>query len=195
MDSLKCLTLTPLFTLVCLHSLPWFPLSLSMGYLVFVNDVHRWPVIRRWTIMFDFDTFIRVMGHVLVAVCIEYLRDWWHSTFFMIPPWSCQYLWDVISHDQILVYYHISSSTMDILFISYFTWRWTHMTFVYHAYSWPLYSYVYGTSICILAFICIGLSFYCIDEWLVLLSRSSLLHFWDGYNVFHPSCYPSDLTH
>ena len=37
---------------------------------------------------------------------------------------------------------------------------------------------------------------YCTNEWLVLPPRSSLLHFWDGlYNLFWPSCYPSDLTH
>ena len=36
----------------------------------------------------------------------------------------------------------------------------------------------------------------CTDEWLVLPLGSSLLHFWDVfYNVFWPSCYPSDLTH
>ena len=37
---------------------------------------------------------------------------------------------------------------------------------------------------------------YYVNEWLVLLPGSSLLHFWDGfYNVFQPSCYPYDLTH
>ena len=38
-------------------------------------------------------------------------------------------------------------------------------------------------------------SLYCPNEWLVLPPESSLLHLWDGYNVFWPSCYPSDLTH
>ena len=31
--------------------------------------------------MFDLDTFIHVVGHVLIAVCIEDLQDWWHSTY------------------------------------------------------------------------------------------------------------------
>ena len=41
MDSLKCLTSTHLFTLIWLHSIPWFPLSLSMGSLTFVNIIHN----------------------------------------------------------------------------------------------------------------------------------------------------------
>ena len=69
------------------------------------------------------------------------------------------------------------------------------MTFVYHSYSWPLYSYLYGTIICIFAFICRDLSLYYTNEWLLLTPGSSLLHFSDGYNVFHPSCYRYDLTH
>ena len=48
----------------------------------------------------------------------------------------------------------------------------------------------------VFAVTCIDLSLYYIDGWLVLPPRSSLLQFWDGfYNVFRPSCYPSDLTH
>ena len=79
--------------------------------------------------------------------------------------------------------------------ILYCTWWWPHMTFVYHAYSWLLYSYVSVTSMCIFVVICIDLSLYYTGEWLVLPPRSALLHFWDGYNVFRPSCYPSDLIH
>ena len=67
--------------------------------------------------------------------------------------------------------------------------------FVYYAYSWPLYSYVFETPTCIFVVTCWALSLYWIDEFLVLPPGSSLLHFWDGYNVFWPSCYPSDLTH
>ena len=113
----------------------------------------------------------------------------------VLPLWSCEYLWDVSSHDQILVCYHISSAIMEILFIVYYMWRWPHMTFVYHAYSWPLHSYVSRTSTCTFTVTCWDLSLYCTREWLVLPPGSSLLHFWDGYNVFWPSCYPFDLTH
>ena len=42
---------------------------------------------------------------------------------------------------------------------------------------------------------CIDLLLYYTDEWMVLPLGSSLLHFWYGYNVFRPSCYPYALTH
>ena len=45
MDSFKSLTSTHLFTVVILHSVPWFPFSLSVGYLTSVNGIHQWPVI------------------------------------------------------------------------------------------------------------------------------------------------------
>ena len=46
------------------------------------------------------------------------------------------------------------------------------------------------------AVICRYWLFYYTDGWLVLPPGSSSLHYLDGfYNVFLPSCYPSDLTH
>ena len=81
MDPLKCLTSKHIFTLVLLHYVPWFPFSLSMGYHASVNGIHQWPIIRRCSIMFDLDTFICMMGHVLVSVCVEYLWAWWNSTY------------------------------------------------------------------------------------------------------------------
>ena len=47
----------------------------------------------------------------------------------------------------------------------------------------------------IFAVTCLDLSLYCIDEWLVFPLGSSLLHLWDGHNVFRSSCHPSNLTH
>ena len=38
--------------------------------------------------MFDLDTFIRIVGHVLVAVCVEEFPDWWHllyATSLIVP--------------------------------------------------------------------------------------------------------------
>ena len=64
------------FTLV-----PWFPFSLSVGDLTSINGIHQWPVIRRWTTMFDLDTSIHIVGHVLVVVCVEDLPDWWHLLY------------------------------------------------------------------------------------------------------------------
>ena len=83
---------------------------------------------------------------------------------------------------------------LNSLWISYFTvyctWRWPHITFAYHAYSWPLYSYVSGTATCIFAVTCWYLWLYCTYEWFILPPRYSLLHFWGYYNVFRSSCIP-----
>ena len=31
--------------------------------------------------MFDLNTSIRIVGHVLIVVCVEYLPSWWHSMY------------------------------------------------------------------------------------------------------------------
>ena len=31
--------------------------------------------------MFDLDTSIHIVGHVLIAVCVEDLPDWWHLLY------------------------------------------------------------------------------------------------------------------
>ena len=81
MDSSKYSTSTHLFTLVRFHFVPWFPFSLSVGDLASVNGIHQWSVIRHWSVMFEFDTFIRVMRHVLATICVEDLWVWWHSIY------------------------------------------------------------------------------------------------------------------
>ena len=53
---------------------------------------------------------------------------------------------------------------------------------LYHAYSWPLYSYVSGTAICI----CSPMQryLYYTIGWLVLPPDSSSLHSWDGLIMY-----------
>ena len=87
---------------------------------------------------------------------------------------------------EILIHY-ISSVFMEILVlcissswifssIIYCTWQWPHMSqFVYHAYSWPLYSYVSRTAVCICSHMQRYL--YYTVGWLVLPPGSSSLHF------------------
>ena len=67
--------------------------------------------------------------------------------------------------------------------------------FVYHAYSWPFYSYVSETTIIICSHVqSLIIVLYC---W---MAGSSTWFFitpilgWN-YNVFRPSCYPSNLAH
>ena len=64
------------------------------------------------------------------------------------------------------------------------------MTYVYYAYSWPLYYYVSGIAM----YTSFLQSYVEIYHCIILMSGwffppgSSLLHFWVYYNVFHPSC-------
>ena len=53
---------------------------------------------------------------------------------------------------------------------------------LYHAYSWPLYSYVFGTAVCICSHMQRYLCY--IVGWLVLPPSSSSLHFWDGLIMY-----------
>ena len=80
------------FTLV-----PRFPFSLSVGDLASFNGIHQWPVIRWWTTMFDLDTSICIVGHVLVAVCVEDFPDRWnfiYVTSLIMPVFMrCQLSW------------------------------------------------------------------------------------------------------
>ena len=149
-NRVKCSTSTHLFTLVRLHSMPWLPFSLSVGYLVFVNGIHQWLVIRWWTTMFDLDTFIRIVGHVLVAVCVEDLPGWWHSIYAtsLIVPVFMRFhpSWSLF---QTLVYIWYLHPLWRYWSIVYCMWWFHTWQFVYHSYPWPLYSYVSGTTTCI----------------------------------------------
>ena len=128
-----CANSTHLFTLFRLHFVPWFPLSLSMGYLASFNGRHQWSVIRRWTIMFDLDTFIHMIRYELVAVCIEDLRSWWHSTYatsLIVPIFMrCHFSWpdssillDIFIHYGDIVHYilYVAMTTCDICILCLF---------------------------------------------------------------------------
>ena len=127
MDSFKRSISTHIFTLVGFHFVPWFPLSLSVGYLTSIDSIHQWPVIRWWTIMFNLDAFIHMMGHVLVAVFVEYIQAWWHSTYATSLIVSlfvrCHFSWpdssilsDIFIHYGDLVHYilYVAMTTCDI---------------------------------------------------------------------------------
>ena len=148
MDYFKCSTSTHLFTLVWLHSVPWFPLSLSVVYLTYVNGIHQWLVIRWWNTMFNLDTSIYIVGYVLAVVCVEEFLDWWHfiyATSLIMPvfmifelSWLDSSVCQISSAIMEILIHSISSSFMDILVlcmssswrfwsIIYCTWRWPHM--------------------------------------------------------------------
>ena len=100
----------------------------------------------------------------------------------------------------------ISSAIMEIMILCISsTWRLWSMYIVrgdehlcdilYHACSWPLYSYVFGTAICICSHmqrLIIVLYWWMVGSstWFFITPLLGWI-----YNVFRPSCYPSDLTH
>ena len=166
--------------------------------------------------MFDLDTSIHIVGHVLIAVCVEDFPSWWHllyATSFIVQVFTrFQLSWLDSSISQtfpatmeILICY-ISSAIMEIMVLCISSsWRFRSMYIVrgndhlcdilYHAYSWPLYSYVSGTAKCIA--VCEKL-YHCVMliGWLVFHLGSFItpLLGWN-YNVFRPSYGPFDLTH
>ena len=193
MDSSKCSTSTHILTLVILHYGPWFPFSLSAGDLASINDLHQWLVIKWWTTMFDLNTSIHIVGHVLVAVCVEDLPDWWHliyATSLIVPVFMrFQLSW----LDSIVC--QISSAIMEILILCISSsWRFWSMYIIrgndhlcdilYHAYSWPLYSYVSGTAMCMCSYMQSCIMVLCwLGGWSSIWDPSSL-HFWDGLIMY-----------
>ena len=111
-----------------------------MGDLASVNGIHQWPVIRRWTTMFNLDTSIHIVGHVLVADCVEDLVYWCIS--YMLPPWSFQCSWDFSSRDLIPVY------------VRHFQPLWRYWSILYLQPFWRSWSVVYlhhgDSDLCIL---------------------------------------------
>ena len=112
--------------LVC-TLVPWFPFSLLVGDLTSVNGIHQWPVIRRWTTMFDLDTSIHIVGLVLVVVCVEDLPYWWHliyATSLIMPvfmrfqlSWLYSSLCQTFLAIMEILIYCISSVIMEIMVI------------------------------------------------------------------------------
>ena len=153
--------------------------------------------------MFDLDTSIRIVGHVLVAVCVEDFSDWWHLLY---ATWSCQCSWEFNSHDLIpvyvkyfqplwrswsYVYLHHGDSDVCILYMA--------MTTYVISCMMPLHGHctlMYLVLLHLLVAMCRVGSLYCADS----MAGSSIGFFitpllgWT-YNVFRPSYDPSNLTH
>ena len=155
--------------------------------------------------MFELDTYIHIVRHVLIAVRVEYLPDWWHfmyATSLIVPVFMrfqlswlnfsiCQMFLAIM---EILIYY-ISLAFMEIMILCISSsWRFRSMYIVrgddhlcdilYHAYSWPLYSYVSRTTRCICSYVqsCIIVLFW-LGGWSSIWDPSSL-HFWDGFIMY-----------
>ena len=168
-----------------------------MGDLASVNGIHQWQVIRRWTTMFDLNTSIHIVGHVLVAVCVD-RPYWWHllyATSLIMPvfmrfqlSWRDSSICQTFPATMEILIYYISSAILEIMvFCISSSWRFWSMYIVhgddhlcdilYHAYSWPLYSYVSGTAICACSYMQSCVIVLCwLDGWSSIWVTSSL-HF------------------
>ena len=182
----------------------WFPFSLLVGDLASVNGIHQWPVIRRWTTMFDLDNSIHIVGYVLVAVCVKDLLYWWHLIYassLMVPVFMrfqlswldssiCQTFPAIM---EILIHY-ISSVFMEIMILCISSsWRFWSIYIVHgddhicHIVSclsmaivllciWDCYMYL---QLCVELYHCIVLI-----GWLILPLGSSSLQCWDGIIMY-----------
>ena len=166
--------------------------------------------------MFDLDTSILIVGHVLVEDCVEDLPDWWHFIYaisLIVPMFMrFQLLWldSSICHTfptlmEILIYYIFSHYgdhcplyifIMEILIYVYCTWQWPLM--------WYLVSCLFMAIVLLCIWDCYMYLqlyvelYYCtmLIGWLVFHLGSFItpLMGWT-YNVFQPSYNPSDLIH
>ena len=124
--------------------------------------------------MFDLDTSIHIVGHVLIVVCVEDLPHWWHllyATSLVMPvfmrfqlSWLDSSVCETFPATMEILIYYISSAILEIMVLCISSsWRFWSMYIVrgddhicdimYYAYSWPLYSYVSGTAICTCSYI------------------------------------------
>ena len=160
--------------------------------------------------MFNLDTSIHIVGHVLVAVCVEYLLDWWHllyATPLIVPVFMrFQLSWLDSSICQIF------PATMEILICYIFSHYGDHGPL--YIFIMEILIYVYCTWYHVLCLF-MAIVLLCIwDCYMYLQLYAELYHctmligwlvFHLGffitprmgwtYNVFRPSYDPSDLTH
>ena len=162
-------------------------------------------VIRWWTTMFNLDTYIHIVRHVLIVVFVEDLPSWWNSTYStsLIVPVFMRFQLSWFDSSVCQIY----SAIMEILIhcISP-SWRF-YLLYIVHGndhtchilYIMPIHGHctlMYPGLLYVFVVICRDWLLYYTDGWLFLPTGSSSLRLWDGfYNVFRSSCYPSDLTH
>ena len=166
--------------------------------------------------MFDLNTSIHILGHVLIVVYAEHFPYWWHSTYdtSLIMP--------------VFMRFHLS--WLVPVYVRHFHPLWRSWSIVYLQPLWRSWSFVYlqdgDSDLCILYVvmtthdICISCLFMaivllCIRDYYMYLQLYAKLYYctmligwlvfhlgtfitsllgWT-YNVFRPSYKPSDLIH
>jgi hypothetical protein len=142
----------------------------------------------------------------LVASLICYLLDR-ASVHEISALVTCSSICQTFPATMEILIYSISSTIMEIMVLCISSsWRFWSMYIVrgddhicsimFHAYSWPLYSYVSGTARCICRLYAELYYGIMLIGWLVFHLGTFITSFlgWT-YNVFRPSYNPSDLIH
>ena len=166
--------------------------------------------------MFDLETSICIVGHVLVAVCVEDFLDWWHplyATSLIMPvfmrfqlSWLDSSICQIFPRTmEILICYIFSHYgdhgpfyifIMEIPIYVYFTWKWPRMGYLVSCLFMAIvllcirdcYMYLQYAQSCIIVLCWLG-------GWSSIWHPSSL-HLWDGIIMyFRPLYDPFDLTH
>ena len=166
--------------------------------------------------MFDLDTSIHIVGHVLVVVSVEDLPYWWHplyATSLIVPvfmrfqlSWLVPVYVDISNHYGDLDLLYIFSLCgdhsplyiflMEILIYVYCTWRWPHMW--YHVVCLFMAIVLLCIQDCYMYLQLYAELYYCtmMIGWLVFHLGTFITSFMGcTYNVFRPSYNPSDLIH
>ena len=166
--------------------------------------------------MFDFDTSIHIVGHVLILVCVEDFPYWWHllyATSLIVPVFMrFQLSWLDSSICQIFpatmkilicyIFSHYGDHgplyifIMEILIYVYCTWWWTLMW--YHVLCLFMAIVLLCIRDCYIYLQLYAELYHCtiLIGWLVFHLGSFItpLLGWTC-NVFRPSHNPSDLIH
>ena len=167
--------------------------------------------------MFDLDTSIHIVGHVLIVVCVEDLPAWWHllyATSLIVPvfmrfqlSWLDTRICHIFPAIMEILIYCISSAIMEIMVL---------FVYLHHGNSDLCILYVAMTTY-VISWLCLFMAivllcirdcymylqlyaklYYCtmLIGWLVFHLGTFITSFlgWN-YNVFRPSHNPSDLIH
>ena len=118
-----------------------------MEILIYVYCTWRWPLM--WYLVSCLFMSIVLLCiqdcYMYLQLCVESYHCIVLIEWLVLPlGYSSLHFWD---HGPMYIF------IMEILIYVYCTWLWPHMWHMYHAYSWPLYSYVSGTAICICSYV------------------------------------------
>ena len=165
--------------------------------------------------MFDLNTSIHIVGHVLIVVCVEDFPNWWHllyATSLIVPVFMrfqlswldssiCQIF---LATMEILICYIFSHYgyhgpmyifIMEILIYVYCTWLWPHMWHQVSCLFMAIVLLCIRTAICTCSYMQSSIIVLCwLGGWSSIWDPSSL-HFWDGLIMYFGHCMTPLTSH